>query len=905
MKTKIILGLWLVLFTFFLNATTYENAEDGNSNGWRVYDKTPSGAVIMNVNDTERNSRVIELIGTGVDNGYILGDWRGKDNAWNNNSETKINWSMKFDKEFSIFILLYTKKGTRYLKYTPKEEGYSNINGSIIEYGLGIEATNGWKTYSRDLEIDLKSIESSNSILSVEAIAIRGAGRIDDIILFSGLTPTPTVSPTPTPTVSPTPTPTVSPTPTPTVSRTPTPTVSPTTILYEDAEDNNTNGWSIYDNSPTGAIIKNIYDTEKNSKVIELNGDKQNNGYILGNWRGKVGAWDNKIEKNIKWSMKFNEEFYIFIILYTDRGTRYLKYTSKDEEYSYYSGTVIEYGLGIQSINGWNTYSRNLEDDLKKFESSNNIISVDAIAIRGSGRIDDISLSSNYVSVVKNEIPIAYAGADKTVNFLETVDIVGTGTDSDGEIVFYEWKKYNMVISNEASFTYRTSSIGIDTLTLTVKDNKGAIHSDNVNITVQKDTSTTAPVYTIIPNVYGFGTKTKAAYGHPLIEPVILHVNTLEGGTSNSDATHGSFQWAITQNFPRIVVFDVAGLIKCDAKKDQIIIENPYITIAGQTAPSNIAFEGTIKVTTHDVLMQHIAIRYNKESENDCITILGTANQTKNIILDHISASWGKDELISVTDSDYKHPKVSNITVTNSLLSESKNTGSIIQGNNISFTHNIYAFISHRFPSTNINSSFAFINNYIYAPRKDGMLLYGDSLTSLGDRVDGYLNINWSGNHIEWGPYSSPNEKYNQIVLIYPALNKSTIELQMLDNIKTGETFPFDGIEYYYRDETATAIPIISTNPIIIPNYIRMSSLSLRDYLLSNSGARPKNRDNTDRRVVQSIRNKGDHFYENSKIVETYPTIYEEFIPVSNPHSMYNGYYTNIEHQLHELSDKL
>ena len=185
------------------------------------------------------------------------------------------------------------------------------------------------------------------------------------------------------------------------------------------------------------------------------------------------------------------------------------------------------------------------------------------------------------------------------------------------------------------------------------------------------------------------------------------------------------------------------------------------------------------------------------------------------------------------------------------------------------------------------------------------MLLYGDSLASLESRVDGFLNINWSGNHMEWGPYSSPSEKYNQIVLVYPALNNSTIKLKMLDNIKVGETIPFDGIEYYTRDESVTAIPLISNNPVTIPNYIRVGSLSLKNYLLSNAGARPKSRDNTDTRIIESIRNGSDHFYGSSKIVEIYPTINEEFIPVSNPNGMYNSHYTNLEHQLHQLSDAL
>src|SRR5512133_2428571 len=76
----------------------------------------------------------------------------------------------------------------------------------------------------------------------------------------------------------------------------------------------------------------------------------------------------------------------------------------------------------------------------------------------------------------------------------------------------------------------------------------------------------------IYPGVKGFGTDTRGGYGGR-----IFRVTTL----SRDGA--GSLAEAIRAKGPRIVVFDVAGTI--DLARRSIGIINPYITIAGHTAP--------------------------------------------------------------------------------------------------------------------------------------------------------------------------------------------------------------------------------------------------------------------------------------------------------------------------------
>ena len=188
--------------------------------------------------------------------------------------------------------------------------------------------------------------------------------------------------------------------------------------VYEDAEDNTTNGWTVYDEvvgnaiddngTATDGLITNVYDAERGSRVISFNGTGLNNGYMLGfpgGW-GNPNAWNNTTEKTLTWSMKYNqtdndvenanntynEDYIIYVSVQTPKGHRLLAYTNSDENNGISFGT-IHHGLGSGSSNGtWQTFTRDLEADLKDFDPDNNITSVDAFKIRGSGRIDDIKL---------------------------------------------------------------------------------------------------------------------------------------------------------------------------------------------------------------------------------------------------------------------------------------------------------------------------------------------------------------------------------------------------------------------------------------------------------------------------------------------------------------------------------
>ena len=413
----------------------YEDANDGNTLGWNVYDKNPTGAAITNVFDTDQGSQVIELSGTRTGNGYRL---RLEDySLWNNTSHTILQWSMNYAENFAVYIQLETTNGLRYMYYTPTDADKLDM-GTHVHYGLGSAAKDGtWHTFTRDLQADLDFAQPGNSILEVDGIWIRGSGLLDDIAMLSTFPPVDADSdgitdydelytygtyyiyadsdedgmddgaelaywnasasswdanvdgdlyinlldydsdgdgfsdgeevaglsdPADNASV-------------------------PVGIVYEDAEDFDTLGWSIYDNDPAATII-NVFDADRDSQVIELSGAGMGNGYRLR--KEYYYLWENTFHKTIQWSMKYAEKFAIYIQVDTTLGLRYMYYTPIDTD-KLDMGTHVHYGLGSAAKDGtWQTFNRDLQADLTNAQPGNSILEVNSMWIRGSGRIDGI-----------------------------------------------------------------------------------------------------------------------------------------------------------------------------------------------------------------------------------------------------------------------------------------------------------------------------------------------------------------------------------------------------------------------------------------------------------------------------------------------------------------------------------
>lgn len=194
--------------------------------------------------------------------------------------------------------------------------------------------------------------------------------------------------------------------------------------------------------------------------------------------------------------------------------------------------------------------------------------------------------------------------------------------------------------------------------------------------------------------------------------------------TNLNDSGPGSFREACEAAGPRVVVFNVAGVIRL---KDRIRVRAPYITIAGNTAPGDgVCIAGnTVELETHDIIVRYMRFRRGATEAADRNDSFG-GNPVGNLMIDHVSASWGLDENMSMyrhmyrpaSGPELKLPTV-NVTIQNSIFSEALNTyhhafGSTIGGRNSTFYRNLWACNTGRNPSVGMDGDFTFVNNVVF-----------------------------------------------------------------------------------------------------------------------------------------------------------------------------------------------
>jgi hypothetical protein len=197
---------------------------------------------------------------------------------------------------------------------------------------------------------------------------------------------------------------------------------------------------------------------------------------------------------------------------------------------------------------------------------------------------------------------------------------------------------------------------------------------------------------------------------------VVTHLN---------DDGPGSFRAACEAAGPRIVVFNVAGIIRLT---NRIRVRAPYITIAGNTAPGDgVCIAGnTVELETHDIVIRHMRFRRGAMDAADRNDAFG-GNPVGNLMIDHVSASWGLDENMSMYRHMYRPPgggpelklPTVNVTIQHSIFSEALNTyhhafGSTIGGLNSTFHRNLWANNTGRNPSVGMYGDFTFVNNVLF-----------------------------------------------------------------------------------------------------------------------------------------------------------------------------------------------
>ena len=361
----------------------------------------------------------------------------------------------------------------------------------------------------------------------------------------------------------------------------------------------------------------------------------------------------------------------------------------------------------------------------------------------------------------------------------------------------------------------------------------------------------------------------------------------------------GSLRAAIEAEGPRIVVFEVGGVIDLEMKT--LRLRNPYITIAGQTAPSPgiTLIRGGMDVGGHDVIIQHIRIRPGSADQGwmsgwdeDGIATVSAYN----VIIDHCSLTWATDENLSAsgprftgsTPEEWRRGTSHNITFSNNIIAESlaysthskgeHSKGSLIHDNvtGLLIIGNLYAHNYERSPLFKGGVHGVIVNNLIYnpGPRAIHYNLAPEEWGTVPFEV-GKMSV--VGNVLRAGP-STPTD-HLAFMMIGGA---GDVEYYGLDNIAVDQVG--EPIRMFGRYTTSPARIIeMPRPPVWWEGLTPIPAVDVQRSVLSTAGARPWDRDMRDVLLIAEVAEGRGEIIDHEREVGGYPAVGEPTRKAFNP----------------------
>jgi hypothetical protein len=328
---------------------------------------------------------------------------------------------------------------------------------------------------------------------------------------------------------------------------------------------------------------------------------------------------------------------------------------------------------------------------------------------------------------------------------------------------------------------------------------------------------------------------------------VVLRVSTLDADGP------GSLRAAIDDPRPRLVVFEVGGVI--DLRGKSLVVRTPSMVLAGQTAPPPgvTLIRGALIVETNDVEIHHVAVRPGNSYPDDALGARRGKSPVYNVVFDHCSATWAVDENLSVsgpadTDASADPDGTSHdVTLRSCLIAEGlshsvhakgeHSKGTLVHDGvrNVSITGSLFAHNRERNPRLKGGTTATIMGNVMY---NWGNQLIGVSARG-NERMLTGAEATITGNVAIAGPDT-----------------KSLVFVKHLD----------EGGKVTLRENVAT-FPI-ADNPVMD----RDATLRNAERVLRTAGARPAQRDPIDARIVQSVIDGTGRVIDSQDQVGGYPT---------------------------------
>ncbi|WP_445364037.1 hypothetical protein ACJJIQ_06190 [Microbulbifer sp. ANSA003] len=401
---------------------TFNSEDSFNINHWSVYDTSPAGATVTQVYDSQLQRSVVEVSGTGTDNGFKLGINEAGD-SWNITDGRVVRTEIQFSSEehTRLYYTVTSSKasnGVAYVSYSSSVSSpsisISATSGSIF-YSFPLEAQyrdGNWHVFERDIVADVASLDPDEQIQSINNLLVRGSGRIGrvDIVNWSdaGLSAQ-----------------------------------SFSRYRYNTADNFDLGQWQVGDNDPAGATLTQVYDPQLQRSVVEFSGNGTDNRFDLSkNAAGE--SWNITDGGVVRTEIQHSGEgdlalFYKLGSSLASNGVAYATYHSgitEPEAAVSSSGTIYyKFPLEDQYLDGnWHTFERDIRADVNSLDANEYIQAIDKLLVRGSGRIGTVEIDSVFSAQSGGlNIPrhVLNSGENLDVNSWEIYDSTPAGATID------------------------------------------------------------------------------------------------------------------------------------------------------------------------------------------------------------------------------------------------------------------------------------------------------------------------------------------------------------------------------------------------------------------------------------------------------------------------------------------
>ncbi len=347
------------------------------------------------------------------------------------------------------------------------------------------------------------------------------------------------------------------------------------------------------------------------------------------------------------------------------------------------------------------------------------------------------------------------------------------------------------------------------------------------------------------PSAEGFGAAAVGGRGGK----VIYVTNINESGK-------GSLRACVEASGPRTCIFRTSGTITL--KNSSLKVREPYLTIAGETAPGGgIALRNgpkqqrpSLEILTHDVIVRHLRVRPGPHTVQACCSgAIGLyTSEAHDIMLDHISASWGSDETIDAEEA-------SNVTWQWGIVSEPLLDGGpgksdrarnmlFTKSGNVSVHHSLFAMGRFRNPQIKPgydNAVADIVNNVLYSPEWVYVVSLGDEWSKVQANVVGNYKIAGASISSDRLVHLFKEADHGFSVYLEDNFDETYLPASGADQREALETADWSHVS----SERFYAPPVRTTTPEVA-----------YDEVLAGAGATRPKRDKADLRVVEAVRNR-------------------------------------------------